>query len=212
LDLTRQQTIEGPISSVQIALGLQYPTIVVNQATIRLGPVRFLLDQDFELKVGERVRVQVAPSLLASDPGLVALSITKISSNTTLTLRDANGMPLWTNSRRGPGNGQAEVSGGGACVDPATIAVVEGIIESVNAGLGIQHPTLTLRVGEQLLTFKLGPEWYLLENDFVLKPGAWLRVKYAAATCIDELLALALTNEAGVTVVLRGDNGTPAWR
>lgn len=71
-------------------------------------------------------------------------------------------------------------------------------------------PALTVKVADgSLLTFKLGPERVLLASDLELKA---VTVKYAAASCTGELIALAVTNAAGVTVVLRDEPGRPAWR
>jgi hypothetical protein len=72
-------------------------------------------------------------------------------------------------------------------------------------------PTLVLKTDGKLLTLKIGPERILLGADFELNPGQSVTVRYAQATCTDEYLALQITNSAGVTVTLRGDDGTPAW-
>ena len=74
-------------------------------------------------------------------------------------------------------------------------------------------PTLTLRVVDgALVTFKLGPERILLESDLELKVGEQVTVKYASSTCCAELVALAITNGTGKTVVLRDESGRPGWR
>jgi hypothetical protein len=210
LDMARQQTIEGAISSVQIAHGARYPSIVVSQNTIRIAPVWYLLENDFELAAGDVVKVLAAPAL--NDPALHAIAIEKVKDGTALVMRSEAGLPLWTRQPR-PGNGavQAGPRFGGGCLDPASIATVTGVVDSVDAGIGIQHPTVSLKVDGKLMPFKIGPERILLEADFELKPGATLTVRYAVATCTGELIALALTDAAGNTLVLRSDDGRPAW-
>jgi len=211
LDLARQQTIEGPVTSVQIGYAVGYPSIVVNRQTIRLAPVWYLLENDFELAVGDLVRVVAAPAY--RDATLHGIAVEKLKAGVKLVMRDEAGFPLWTRQSRSSGAAGAEGARfGGGCLDPSSIATVTGVIESVHAGVGIQHPTLTLRSGDQLLTFKLGPERVLLESGLELNPGATLIVRYAVAACTGELLALALTDAEGNTLVLRTDSGQPAWR
>jgi hypothetical protein len=91
--------------------------------------------------------------------------------------------------------------------------VAFGIIEQINSGFGIQMRTLTLRVADgALVTFKLGPERILLASDLELKVGEQVTVKYASSTCCDKLVALAITNSAGKTVVLRDETRRPGWQ
>lgn len=212
LDMTRQQTIEGTITSIQIAYGTRYPSVVVSQSTIRVAPVWFLLENDFELPVGEVVRIVAAPGVRNADTGLHAITVVKVKTGTELVLRSQDGLPLWSNRQRG----RSEVARQftpvrGGSVDPASVGTMSGLIESANAGIGIQQPSLTLQVGDKLMTFKLGPERLLLESDFELKAGSSMSVKYGLATCSNELLALALTDASGETIVLRNDDGRPAW-
>ena len=92
------------------------------------------------------------------------------------------------------------------------IKTVTGVVEDVNLGLGVQHPTLTLLTDTgTILTFKLGPERVLLASDVELLPGAALKVKYATSLCTNELLALEITDADGDVLVLRTDDGLPAW-
>jgi len=210
LSIAQQQIVEGTISSVQIADGAQYPSIVVNKVQIKVAPAWYLLENDFELAVGDSVKVLAAPCYAANDAYLYAIEITKTASGAKITLRNEVGAPLWIGAARRGGNPQAPRTGGG-CVDPASIKTASGTIDSVTSGVGIQHPTLVLKVAYGLLTLELGPERIILDSDLELKPGAELTVKYALATCADEYLALQLMDSLGNTVVLRNDDGRPAW-
>jgi len=206
LNMNLQTTVEGVISSVQIAYGAQYPSIVVDKTQIKVAPVWYLLDNGFELKAGDAVKVVAAPSLNAGDAYLYAVSITKTATGTSLVIRSEAGVPLWT----GNGANQAAPRQSSLCIDPASIHTATGTIDRVNAGLGIQFPELVLKLQDgTLLTLKLGPERLLLAADFELNPGATLTVSYATATCDDELVALQLTDAQGNTLILRDPDGRP---
>jgi hypothetical protein len=209
-DVTAAITIKGDVTAVQSAAGAQYPTIVVDQKQIKIAPVWFMIENDFEIKVGDQVEVLAAPCACA-DGSLFALKIAK--GTETIELRDSLGLPLWTTkggngSQNGP-NPSAPRTGEG-CVDPASIKTVTGKIDSVTAGVGIQQPTLVLKSGADVLTIKIGPERVLFDSDIELAPGQEVTVRYGLATCSNENVALSIT-VGGVTVVLRGDDGRAAW-
>jgi hypothetical protein len=210
LDLARQQTIEGSVSALSLAYGAQYPSIQINGTVIKVAPVWFLLDAGFELKTGDRLTVNAVPSILPSDSYLYAISISNNASGQSVTLRDSSGIPEWTGGRaveRGAG-----VRASGACVTPGTAVVSTGTVVQVNADAGIQMPTLLIKTTNgALITVKIGPERLLLENDFEIAAGDSITVKYAVCERTGENVALELTNAAGTTLVLRNEDGTPAW-
>jgi hypothetical protein len=208
LDMTKLQTISGTVSAVAIGYGVQYPSITIGKVQIKIAPIWYLLDNDFELKVGGALSVQTAPARSKSDPYLYAVEIQNTTTNLLLVLRDSSRRPLWTGS---PSTSGAQAGGG--CTLGSTLAMASGTIEQINSGFGVQMPTLTLRVADgALVTFKLGPERIFLASDLELKVGEQVTVKYASSTCCDELVAIAITNSAGKTVVLRDENGRPGWR
>lgn len=209
-DLAKAQVIDGTISKINLGFGLRYPTITVNNIVVRVGPAWFFLDNDSELVVGERVRVTAAVSTRAGDPYLHGIQIVRVQANVTLRLRNEEGVPLWL--RVGRGTGLTPPARIGACVDTTTIKTVSGNVEDVNLGLGLQHPTLTLQTDTgSVLTFKLGPERVLLASDVEILPGVNLRVKYATSLCSGELIALEIMDADGDVLLLRTDDGLPAW-
>ena len=212
--MAKATAITGAVSAVSIAYGAQYPSITVGNQVIKIAPVWYLLDQDFEIKAGDQVSVLAAPSLVPNDSYWYAIEITNTVTKAKVALRDAAGVPLWTGGkgpRDGP-NGPAAATGIG-CIDPATIATVTGVVDKVSMGVGIQMPALTVKSADgKLISMKIGPERVLLEADFELAAGDKVTAKYALAACSEEFIALALTNAAGVTLTLRNDDGTPAWR
>jgi hypothetical protein len=207
------QVIEGKIASIQIGLGTQYPTIVVNDKQIRIAPVWFMLDNDFELATGDLVSVKAVASNVSGNAYLYAIEITR--GDVTLTLRDNAGVPLWTggsNGRDGRNGNTNPPRTGTGCVAADTIKTVSGVIASLTAGAGIQHPIMDLKLDDAtLLTLKLGPERILLGADIELEVGAKVTVKYGVATCTGENLALEITDASGTTLKLREDDGRPAW-
>jgi hypothetical protein len=209
-DPAQVRVLEGAITDINLGIGLRNPSITVNNVQIRIGPVWFLLDNDFELTIGERVRVTAGVSTRAGDPYLHAIQIVRVRANVSLTLRNEFGVPIWRHGSRG--SGPSAPPRGGSCLDSTTIKTVAGVVEDVNVGLGVQHPTLTLLTDTgAVLTFKLGPERVLLASDVELLPGSALKVKYTTSLCVDELLALEITDAEGDVLVLRTDDGLPAW-
>ena len=210
LSMAKQQVVEGVVSDVQIACGVQHPSIVVNKTQIKVAPAWYLLENDFELVAGESLRVTAAPSIAANDPYLYAVEITRTPAGAAIRLRNELGVPLWRGTARPGGNPQTPRSGGN-CVDTTSIRTATGTIDRITSGLGIQHPTLVLNVSGTLLTIALGPERILLDSDLDLKAGATLTAKYAQTACAIEYIALQIVDAAGQSLVLRHDDGTPAW-
>jgi hypothetical protein len=60
---------------------------------VHLGPARFLAEQQFALKVGDTM--SVTGSKLTTGKGAVVLAAEVKSGSRTLTLRDAQGVPVW---------------------------------------------------------------------------------------------------------------------
>lgn len=211
VDMAKLETVSGAVTAINIAYGAQYPSISVNQTQIKVAPVWFFLDRNFELKAGDSVTVVAAHSRLASDPYLYAVEIANNTSKARIVLRDAAGTPLWAGPGRGRGNPDAPRNGAG-CVDAASIATAAGIIDKVTMGAGIEMPTMVVKTSDgKLLTVKIGPERILLEADLELAAGQTITVRYGKDASTNEYLALQLTTSAGLTVVLRHDDGTPAW-
>jgi hypothetical protein len=215
LAMTKLQTVTGAVTAVSIGYGMQYPSITIDKLQIKAAPVWWLLEENFEIRAGDNLTVLAAPSLSASDPYLYAVEMTNNTTKVKVVLRDANGLPLWSQRRGGAGAGAGPGSGpmaGGDCAQVLSIATESGVVERVASGVGIQMPTLTLKTAAgKLLVIKLGPERILLDADLELEAGDSITVKYAITSRDDELVALAITKGA-VTVTLRGDDCRPDWK
>jgi hypothetical protein len=211
LDMTKVETIEGLAMTINAGYGSQYPSVQIDRTTVKVAPVWFLLENDFEIKAGDKLKVTAAPCLQVRDPYLSAITITNTASGASITLRDSNGIPLWT---REPGVGRDEERPRTCigCSGPTSIATASGTVNQISAGIGIQMPSLVLKTADgNLLTVKIGPERILEGADFEIKAGDELTVRYAV-TCTRETVALELTNSAGARIVLRNDDLTLAWR
>ncbi len=96
-------TVEGKIQKVQIAQGQGMPFIELQSAEgtfrVYLGPVRFLMEQDFNPKAGTQISVKG----YKMNPDIVAISVTVPAEKKTLTLRDDKGWPVWRGGRMGHG-------------------------------------------------------------------------------------------------------------
>ena len=210
LNMADVRTISGVVTAVHINYGTQYPSITVDQSVIKVAPLWFLIDNNFEVKMGDQVTVLAAPSLLPDDSYLYSIEISDITGDTEIVLRDADGVPLWTGARGG--RGQAGAQARAARCPSKTINTVIGAVENLNMGIGIQMPSLVVKSDSgTLVSLKLGPERILLAADFELKEGERVTAKYLYVSCTDQNLALQLTNSSGDTLVLRNDDGTPAW-
>ncbi len=96
--------IRGTIQQTQILPGQGMPYLVVSQAKqsvrVYLGSMRYLIEQNFNPKVGQEVTVK---GFKAADGGVVASTVAITGSDRVLKLRDDNGWPLWRGGmRRGP--------------------------------------------------------------------------------------------------------------
>ncbi len=210
LNMTQTQTISGVITAVDIGYAAQYPSITVNDTVIKVAPVWYLAEQDFELDVNDSVSVLAAPRNLAGDSYSYAIAITKLETSATLALRDSSGVPLWSGRGGGSTPSLRHSSGRCLCLDPPSVRTITGTVERASFGPGIRMPLLVLKTAEgTLIPVKIGPERVLLAADFELIPGQ--AVTATVATCQRETVVLQLTNSAGLTVVLRSPDGAGIW-
>ena len=137
-DMTKTRTVTGTVSAVDIGYGMQYPSITVNQSVIKVAPVWFLVEQNFELKAGDQVSVVAAPSTVAGDSYLYAIEIANIGGKTRIVLRDAAGVPLWTATTGARGGNAAGAGNCSGCLDLTTVNTAAGTVEKDQHGN--RHP------------------------------------------------------------------------
>jgi hypothetical protein len=92
--------LEGRIGKVQIAPGAGMPALELETknrtARVLLGPMRFLIDNDFNPKAGEQARIKA----YETEEGFIAIEVTLVREKRTLKFRDANGWPVWRGGGR----------------------------------------------------------------------------------------------------------------
>lgn len=87
--------IRGTIAKVQIQRGAGAPALEVNTGksvtVVRLGSIRYLMEQNFNPKSGEEVIVKG----YRAGEEIVAITVRMPAQNRELRLRDENGWPVW---------------------------------------------------------------------------------------------------------------------
>jgi hypothetical protein len=87
--------LQGKIEKVQIVPGAGAPSLVVDtgaaKVTVILGPLRYLMEKDFNPKAGELAEVHG----LQVDTDVFAVTVVLPASKRMLRLREADGRPLW---------------------------------------------------------------------------------------------------------------------
>jgi len=211
LAMNRVQTITGAVTAVNIGYGMQYPSVTINKLPIKVAPVWYLLEKNFEIKIGDSLTILAAPSTAPSDLYLYAVELTNNATKAHIHLRDPSGVPFWSGRGGWVGQSGSGPMSDGDCTEPLAIVTETGTVEQLTIGVGIQMPSVSLKTeAGKLLVIKLGPERLLLQSDIELKAGDIITVKYALTPHDDELVALTIT-KGTVTVVLRGDDCHPAW-
>jgi hypothetical protein len=88
--------------------GLQFRGVVLKtdqeSLLVHLGPSWFLDEQKFAVKAGDTLEATGSKVTLNNQPALIAREV-KVNGQ-TLTLRDAQGFPVWRGLGRGPGRSQ----------------------------------------------------------------------------------------------------------
>ena len=101
IDLASFQTVQGTVSAVYLAYGVQYPSIVVAGKNIKVAPLWFFVDHDFEIRVGDNLVVAAASSTNQGDSYLYALQITNNTTQMQIDLRGRiRGSALVSKGRR----------------------------------------------------------------------------------------------------------------
>lgn len=107
--LFNPQTVET-ISGVVESVGKFSPTKGMSEGvhavvktnketiTVHLGPAWFIDNQDPQIGSGDRVEIKGSRITFEGKPAIIAAEVTK--DGETLTLRDANGIPVWSGWRR----------------------------------------------------------------------------------------------------------------
>ena len=100
-----QLQLKGTVETVSMARGMGPAMITLRtdqgqSHTIRLGPVRFLLQKGFNLTAGDLIEVR---GVTVGVPAVsLAIEVRNFTSQKTIRLRDDNLRPLWARGRQPP--------------------------------------------------------------------------------------------------------------
>lgn len=90
--------------------GMQYRGVTLKtdegSLMVHLGPVWYLDEKKFAVKVGDKMEATGSKVTLNNQPALIAREV-KVNG-ATLTLRDDQGRPVWRGTGRGPSGGQGQ--------------------------------------------------------------------------------------------------------
>lgn len=94
--------LKGTVETVSMARGMGPATITLKtdqgaSHTIRLGPVRFLVQKGFNLTVGDQIEVQ--GFVVGVPPTTLAAEVKNLTSQKTIRLRGEDLRPLWARGR-----------------------------------------------------------------------------------------------------------------
>ena len=100
------ETINGEVVSVDKLMpmkGMNYGvhlTLRTDKETIsvHLGPAWYIENQDIKIAPGDKIRVKGSRVTFEGKPALIAAEVKK--GDEVLTLRDANGFPVWSGWKR----------------------------------------------------------------------------------------------------------------
>jgi len=118
IDSATLVVVEGTVNEFVAGFGQGAPSLVVADAaqdlhTFILGPFWYLSAQQFVAAPGDLVTVSAYPCQLC-ETGVAVVKVVNATQGVTLTLRDENGVPLWTSRQAGHGAGGQGGSGGSA--------------------------------------------------------------------------------------------------
>jgi hypothetical protein len=212
-----ETTIEGTVVGVFLdSPDFEYPVIEVDvsgdaNALVKLGPAWYLLEQDFELQIGDAVSLVVVPCQSSTGVDYVALSITV--DGDLLELRSSSGSPAWAGNRHDKLQPGRRCQGAGACIDTLSISSVEGTIARLIPQQGLRFARLMIRPdgGGDPITVGLGPTWHLQAADCELHTGDRIQLRIAETLRTRDRVALELQNSLGQRVRFRNESGSPEW-
>ena len=224
-----QSVLSGTVISFSAGAGQGMPTLVVRQAesdvTLVLGPFWFLQNAKFAATAGDAVEVTVM-SCADCPNGFAVIAVKNITNGSAVTLRNADGIPLWSNGgpgagygsghgARGPhsgrgygaGNGPGNGHGAGNCdgtgPDMTQLTTFTGIVKSFAGGAGAGRPTLVLETGGSERTFIVSPFRVVLDSGMQFVAGNTLTIT-AAPNVNQEWVVVTLKDHAtGAELVLR---------
>lgn len=228
-DPTQAFDVQGAVISFTAGSRSGMPLLVVDdvisggEVSVALGPAWFLQLSGFSVLAGDWVELVAYPCASCAAEN-VAASVVNTTNDTSVELRDEDGVPLWHTAYRGSargaqgvsaigrgsashgGSGQGNRTGGEWGLDMTTVTTVLGTVEGIRDGTQDGDPHLRLTVDGSVLTIHLTANALVKIEaaGILLEPGVELEVTYALTKCWDAMVALSITDPAtGLSIQLR---------
>ncbi len=213
-----QSVISGTVVTFSAGVAQGMPSLVVAQngsnVTLVLGPYWFLQNAKFSAAPGDAIEAAVM-SCSDCTNGYAVIAVKNITNGTTITLRNSEGLPLWTSGPQrgrgrgsmGPGNGSGPGPGNGNCngtgPDMTQVATFTGTVKSFEGGPGVGRPTLVLNTASGERTLLVSPYRAVLASGLEFLPGSTLTIT-AAPNINQEWVVITLQDQAtGAELTLR---------
>lgn len=168
--------------------------------TFVLGPRWFVARSGFDLQPGDRVEVDTL-YVAGCAYGAAAAEIRDLGRSTTLTLRNEDGVPVWSG---GPGGGRCRRGRGGNGLgcdaqgpDMTRAETFEGTVVSFRAEPGAGLPTLVLSTGAAERSVVVSPFRILRSSGVQLTSGQRLAVHAAPAPDASHWVAIEVRDLGG---------------
>jgi hypothetical protein len=184
------------------------------QIRVHLGPAWYIDEQSLDLKPGQEVTVKGSSVGVGAEHTIIASEI--IQGQHHVGLRAGQGRPEWAGGWQN-WEGWGGSTRYGRRYNPKTVTTVTGVVEEVGPGapMGGFGPgsmlTMRTRDGKQVRVH-LGPVWFMEQSEFSLKPGEEVTLTGSQTEMGGKPVIMAREVEAGgVRLMLRDENGVPAW-
>jgi hypothetical protein len=195
---------------------------------VHLGPGWYIENQDTKIETKDKVEITGSKIFYEGKPAIIAYEVKK--GDDILALRDANGFPAWSGSRRLSDNQPPKRqgmkwkgSGGwgpkanyGMMYNPETVETISGEISNVDKitpGKGMSYGIhVILKTDGTTLPIHLGPGWYIENQDITIEQNDKVEVTGSRITFEGKPAIIAAKIKKGDEVlILRDENGFPVW-
>lgn len=197
--------------------------------SVHLGPGWYLEEQGVTFEPEDKLEVTGSKVSFDGEQVIVASEVKK--GDEVLKLRDGNGIPAWSSWRKGsnvrPFNQRGlcwiGTCGCGPCTQycsiysPNMLETVYGDVVSVEKATPGRRMSygihLVVKSDEETLSVRLGPEWYIKEQGFIINPDDKIEIKGHRISDMGEPAIIAAEIKRGDEILkLRDERGLPFWR
>jgi len=230
------ETISGKVVSVDKIIhrkGMFYGvhlTVKTDKGNVpvHLGPGWYIENQDITIEPDDNVEIKGSIITFDGNPAIIAYEVKK--EEEILVLRDEDGFPAWRGWRlrssvkpstqqgmrwKGSG-GWGPKTNYGRMYNPETVETVSGevvSIEKITPGKGMYYGIhLTVKTDKETISVHLGPGWFIENQSITIEPEDKIEVKGSRVSFEGKpAIVAAEVNKGEEILVLRDENGFPAW-